>query len=88
MIYTNDKLLMDCYPSSDISYEEFLEDCERAINTPELQSDECSSDDEVLANDERENNKRPEHILNTNSVIKVYNKNWRSTRVCKIANYF
>jgi hypothetical protein len=81
MVYTKDKLLNDCQPS-DISFDEFLEDCERAINTPELHSNECSSDDEALAQEERVNRKRPEHILNTNSIIKVFNKPWRSTRVC------
>jgi len=69
-------------------FNKFLEDCEKAINTPELHSDECSLDDEALAREERENKKRPEQILNTNSVIKVFKKKWRSTRVCIVANYF
>jgi hypothetical protein len=84
MIYTKDVLLTDCHASNDISFNEFLEDCERAINTPELHSDEYSSDDEALAQEERSNKKRPEHILNTNSVVKVMKKKWRSTRVCKV----
>ena len=29
-----------------------------------------------------ENKKRAERILNMNSVIKVFDKKWRSTRVC------
>lgn len=87
MIYTKEKLLDDCRPSN-IPSDDFLKDCARAINTPELHSDECSSDDEVLAQEERNNKKRPEHILNTNSVVKVFNKPWRSTRVCKIAKFF
>jgi len=87
MVYTKDKLLTDCHPS-DISFEEFLKDCESAINTSELHSDERSSDDEALAQKERDDKDRPEQILNTNSVIKVYNKQWRSTRVCNVANYF
>jgi hypothetical protein len=87
MIYTKDKLLTDCQPR-DISFEEFLKDCESAINTSELHSDERSSDDEALAQKERDDKDRPEQILNTNSVIKVYNKQWRSARVCNVANYF
>ena len=59
-----------------------MRDCEKAVNTPELHSDECSSDDEDLARDERNNNKRGERVLNTNSVVKVLDKKWRSTRVC------
>ena len=87
MIYTKDKLLTDCLPSN-MPFNEFLKDCEKAIKTPEIHSDECSSDDEALAQEERENKKRPEQILNTNSVIKVFKKQWRSTRVCNVANYF
>ena len=81
MIYTKDKLLTDCHPSN-MSFNEFLEDCEKAVKTPEIHSDEA------LAREERENKKRPEQILNTNSVIKVFKKKWRSTRVCIVANYF
>ena len=88
MIYTKDPILSDCYPSSVMTWEEFLEDCEKAVNIFELQSDEWSSSDEDLANDERDNGKRPDNILNTNSVIKVHNKRWRSTRVCKVWTLF
>jgi hypothetical protein len=59
-----------------------------AINTPELHLDEYSSNDEDLAQEERDHRQRPEHIHHTNSVIKVYNKKWRSTRVSKVLNYF
>lgn len=87
MIYTKDKLLNDYRPSN-VSFDDFLEDCKRAIDTPEVHSDEYSSEDEVLAQEERENKKRPDHILNTNSVIKVFNKPWRSSQVCEVANYY
>ena len=88
MISTKDKLLMECHPSS-ITWDEYMEDCEKAINTPDLHSDEWSTEDEVLANDERNNNKkRPSRIIQTNSVIKIHDKKWRSTRVCKVLTYF
>ena len=87
MVYTKDKLLTDCHPR-DISFDDFLKDCESAINMSELHSDERSSDDEALAQKERDDKDRPEQILNTNSVIKVYNKQWRLARVCNVANYF
>ena len=74
MILTNDKLLTDCHPSSDISWEEFMNDCEKIVNMPEVYSDEWFSNDETLVKDEKDNNKRPDHLLNTNSVIKVRNK--------------
>ena len=82
MISTKDKLLADCHPLSNISWEEFMKDCEEAVNTSEIHSDEWSSDNEALAQDERNNKKRAKRVLNTNSVIKVFNKKWRSTRVC------
>ena len=68
--------------------DEFLTNCEEAVNTSDLHSDEISSDDGALAQDERDNEKRPDHILDTNSVIKVYDKEWRSTRVCKVLKLF
>jgi hypothetical protein len=83
MISTNDRLLNQCRPS-DLSWDGFMLNCEEAINTPDLHSDEISSDDEALAKEEREAKKRPERIFNTNSVIKVHDKKWRSMRVCKV----
>lgn len=89
MIYTKDKTLSECHPKDDISLAEFMQDCEKVVNTPGLHSDEWSSDDEDLAKEERDGKKRPERSLNTNSVIKVLNKKWRSTRVCnKLRNDF
>ena len=87
MMATKDSLLDNCRPS-DISWDEFMLNCEEAINTADLHSDEISSADKTLAKEERDSKKRPEHILNTNSVIKVYDKKWRSTRVCKVAKLF
>ena len=82
MISTKDKILYDCHPQ-DLPWSDYMQDCEKAINTSELHSDEWSSDDETLANEERSQKIRPERIMNTNSVIKIHDKNWRSTRVCK-----
>jgi hypothetical protein len=69
----------------DMSWEEFRRDCEMAVNTPELHSDEYSLNDEVLAQEERSCRKRPESILNTNSAIKIYKKTWRSSRVLALS---
>jgi hypothetical protein len=82
LISTNGTILETCRPKN-LPWERYLKDCERAVNTSELQSDEFSSEDEGLANEEREGKKRPEHLAVSNSVIKVYNKRWRSSRVCK-----
>lgn len=83
MVSTNDKVLSECQPSN-ITWDDYMKDCEKAINVPDLHSDEWSTEDEALANNERDNNKRPDRIKQTNSVIKIYNKKWRSTRVCKV----
>ena len=56
MIYTKDKLLTDCLISN-MPFNEFLKDCEKVIKMPEIHSDECSSDDKALAQEERENKK-------------------------------
>ena len=87
MISIKDKSLNEWRPSN-ISWNEFLEDCEKAVNTSDLHSDEWSTEDEILAGEERELKKRPERIMNTNSVIKIHDKKWRSTRVCIVISYF
>ena len=74
MIATNDSLLEDCC-LIDMSRKDFLLDCEKSINLTDVHSDEISSDNEVLAEEERNMKKRPENILKLNSVIKVYEKN-------------
>ena len=58
MISTKDNLLDSCHPA-DISWDRFLEDCERAINMSELHSDEWSTDDAFLADEERKNKQKP-----------------------------
>jgi hypothetical protein len=87
MISTDDSFLEKCRPV-DASWDEFMLNCEEAINCADLHSDEVSSDDEACAKEERDSQKRPENIFNTSSVIKVYKKNWRSTRVSKVAMLF
>ena len=87
MISTKDQLLDKCHPPN-ISWDGFLRDCEEAVNCSGLQSDEWSSDDGVIAGEERKKNKRPERIANNNSVIKIHEKTWRSTRVCKVEKLF
>ena len=80
MISTKDKLLVKCHPSDDISWDDYLKDCELAVNNPDLHSDEYSTEDENLAQVERNTGKRPKRNK-SNSVIKVRAKPWRSTRV-------
>jgi hypothetical protein len=79
MIATTDEILESCRPKT-LTRRQYLQDCERAVNTSELQSDEWSTEDEDLANNE---SKRPDRLKDSNSVIKVKAKIWRSTRVSK-----
>lgn len=81
MISTKNKVLNTCQPPN-ISWDQYMLDCESAVNTSELHSDEWSTDDAGLADEERRKNQRPDNIKATNSVIKIRNKKWRSTRVC------
>ena len=87
MISTEDKVLSACRPT-DCTKEEYMNNCELAVNIPDLHSDEWSSIDEGLADEERNNGKRPDRLKNTNSVIKIYDKKWRSTRVCEVVKFF
>jgi hypothetical protein len=80
MISTREKLLNECCPTN-VTWDDYMKDCESAINCPELHSDEWSTEDEALADDERKNDKRLDRIKQTNSVIKIHDKKWRSTRV-------
>lgn len=86
MFKVSDELLEKCRPNY-ITLDKFMKDCEKAVNVSELHSDEWSTEDEGLANDEVEQNKRPERLANSNSVIIVHEKNWRSSRVCKHMNF-
>lgn len=83
MIKTKDFVLKECQPSN-VSWERYINECEKAVNTSDLQSDEYSTDDDTLATEERNNDKRLEGNRNSNSVIKIHQKPWRSSRVCKV----
>jgi hypothetical protein len=87
MIFTKDNVLNECQPSG-MDWTDYLKDCELIINSPDVHSDEWSTEDEALANNERNDNKRPDRIKETNSVIKIYDKEWRSTRVRKVLMLF
>ena len=87
MIATSDGVLEQCRPPN-ISWGQYMEHCELVVNVPNLHSDEYSTDDEQLANEERHDNKRPERIMWTNSVIKIREKNGGPQGYVKFINYF
>ncbi|CAB5302401.1 unnamed protein product [Rhizophagus irregularis] len=51
LILTKDDILSECHPHN-LTWEEFIKDCKKAVNTSEIHSDEWSSNDEELANAE------------------------------------
>jgi hypothetical protein len=87
MIQAKDKLLSKYHPS-DIIWDDYVGHCILAVNTADINSDEYSTEEEELARKERSDKKRPENIYSTNSVIKVCDKPWRSTRVCNDVKLF
>src|SRR5436853_4468746 len=82
MIQTKDKILIKCHPSN-VTWDDYVEDCNLAVNTVDINSNEYSTEEEELARKERADEKKPENIYSTNSVIKICDEPWRSTRVCK-----
>ena len=80
MILIKDKTIEECRPDG-VALSEFMAECEMAVNRTDLQSDEYSTEDEELANEERRTDKRNSKIFNNNLVIKVKDKLWRSNRV-------
>ena len=83
IISIRDNLLYECHPEN-LTWESYMKDCEKALNMSDLHSDEWSSDDEELAKEERDKKIRSKRLASTNSIIKVYDKKWRSSRVCKV----
>ena len=83
MISIRDNLLYECHPEN-LTWESYMKDCEKALNTSDLHSDEWSSDDEELAKEERDKKIRSKRLASTNSIIKVYDKKWQSSRLCKV----
>ncbi|GBB91280.1 hypothetical protein RclHR1_18470003 [Rhizophagus clarus] len=83
MISIRDNLLYECHPEN-LTWESYMKDCEKALNTSDLHSDEWSSDDEELAKEERDKKIRSKRLASTNSIIKVYDKKWRSSRIKQI----
>ncbi|GET50723.1 hypothetical protein GLOIN_2v202159 [Rhizophagus irregularis DAOM 181602=DAOM 197198] len=79
MTSRRDQVLNDCKPQ-EITWDEYMKDCEKIVVISELHSDEWSSEDENLANNEKNLEKRPERLDKSNSVIKIHEKKWKSTR--------
>ncbi|GBB87607.1 hypothetical protein RclHR1_14080004 [Rhizophagus clarus] len=83
MIFMQNSILDDCR-TENMTREVFIKDCEKAVNTAEVHLNEWSIEDKVLINEEHNDNIRSGKLISTNSVIKIHNKEWRSSKVKRI----
>src|SRR2546430_9911526 len=67
MIQTKNKILIKYHPSN-VTWDDYVKDCNLAVNTIDINSDEYSTEEEELARKEKSNEKRLENIYSTNSV--------------------
>src|SRR6185312_13882300 len=56
MIQTKDKILIKCHPSN-VTWDDYVEDCNFAVNTVDINSDEYSTEEEKLARKKRSDEK-------------------------------
>lgn len=89
MLSRRDQKLTDLQPS--IPWDDWIEGLEAIINDSSYHSDEISESDEEKVQEEKNRNIRPSRNENSNHVIHVYDKQWRSSKVGyihKIRNIF
>jgi hypothetical protein len=82
MIGIEDQMLTDLQPP--IAWNNWIEGLERIISNSNYYSDEVSESDTEKVQEEKNKNIRPPRKENSNHVLHVYDKQWRSSRVNKI----
>ncbi|GET53946.1 hypothetical protein GLOIN_2v1792113 [Rhizophagus irregularis DAOM 181602=DAOM 197198] len=75
MIDTKDQML------TDLEFSNLIKDLREIINDSNYHSDEVSETDEEEAQEEKNMKIRPSRNENTNHVLHVYDKKWRSQRL-------
>jgi len=80
MVKINDQMLVDLQPSS-MPWNNWIEDLEEVINNSGYHSDEVSESDTEKVQEEKDENIRPPRKENSDHVLHVYDKQWRSNRV-------
>lgn len=79
MINIKDQKLTELQPS--IPWDNWIESLEAIINDSGYHSDEISETDTEKVQEEKNRNIRPSRNENSNHVLHVYDKQWRSSRV-------
>ncbi|GBC51294.2 probable serine/threonine-protein kinase clkA [Rhizophagus irregularis DAOM 181602=DAOM 197198] len=79
MLSRRDQKLTDLQPS--IPWDDWIEGLEAIINDSSYHSDEISESDEEKVQEEKNRNIRPSRNKNSNHVIHVYDKQWRSSKI-------
>lgn len=79
MIKIKDQKLVDSQPS--VPWDDWVEELEAIINDSNYHSDEISESDTEKVQEEKDQNIRSLRNENSNHVIHVYDKKWRSNRV-------
>lgn len=82
MYNSNDEILFDLKPKS-LDNDRYIENIEEIIDEARFHSDEVSETDDDKTQQEIEDNIRPKNKKESDKhVICVYDKPWRSRRVC------
>ena len=86
MLAIEDSILIDLQPS--MEWDNWIGDIKRVIDDSNYHSDEISESDVEKVQDEKDNMIRPTHKEDSNHVLHVYDKPWRSSRVSININIF
>ena len=82
MLAIKDSMLTDLQLS--MKWNDWIEDLKKIIDDSNYHSDEISESDDEKAQDEKDNMIRSTRKEDSNHVLHVYDKPWRSSRVNKI----
>ena len=80
MVKIKDQMLVDLQPPP-IPWNNWIENLEEVIGKSGYHSDEVSESDTENIQEEKNEKIRPPRLENSNHVLHVYDKQWRSSRV-------
>jgi hypothetical protein len=80
MLTTGDSILTDLQPP--MKWDEWVDDISKVIEDSNYHLDEVSESDEEKAKSEKDDMIRTARKEDSNHVLHVYDKSWRSRKVC------
>ncbi|CAB4415316.1 unnamed protein product [Rhizophagus irregularis] len=86
MLTIRDSILTDLQPSS-MEWDEWVEDIRKVIEDSNYHSDEVSESDDEKAQNEKDDMIRPAQKEDSNHVLHVYDKPWRSSKARRLLRY-